>query len=152
MAHSSVVEACLVFQLGFLLLGRDTRTTTPLIKKSIHQSWLTVQRLSPLSSWWEAWWHTGKHGAGEVTEGSTSRLAGSRKWLKHISPNRATPAPIRPCLLLMSLPRSLWKPFSSKQHTTRAQCQGVNPRTTQNIFDKPLWWYSVVTPSLWGQR
>ena len=37
-----------------------------------------VQRFSPLS-WQEAWWHTGRHGAGEVAESSTSGSAGSRK-------------------------------------------------------------------------
>lgn len=30
--------------------------------------WLTVQTFSPLSSWWEAWWHVGRHGAGEEAE------------------------------------------------------------------------------------
>ena len=29
------------------------------------------QRFSPLSSWWEAWWSVGSHGAGEA-ESSTS--------------------------------------------------------------------------------
>ena len=32
---------------------------------------LQVQRFSPLSSWWEAWQHPGRHGAGRV-KSSTS--------------------------------------------------------------------------------
>jgi hypothetical protein len=39
---------------------------------------LQVQRFSPLLSWWVAWQHAGRHGAGEGAESSTSRLAGSR--------------------------------------------------------------------------
>jgi hypothetical protein len=40
---------------------------------------LQFQRLNPLSSWGEAWQHTGRHGAGEGAEGSKSRSASSRK-------------------------------------------------------------------------
>jgi hypothetical protein len=29
---------------------------------------LQVQRFRPLSSWWEAWWHVGRHGAVEKAE------------------------------------------------------------------------------------
>jgi hypothetical protein len=36
--------------------------------------WLTVsKRSTPLPSQLEAWWHTGRHGAGKVAESSTSR-------------------------------------------------------------------------------
>lgn len=31
---------------------------------------LTVQRLCPVSSQWEAWWQTGRHGAGERAQSS----------------------------------------------------------------------------------
>jgi hypothetical protein len=44
---------------------------------------LQVQRFSSLSSWREAWWHAGRHGAGEVAESSTSGLADSRKNKRH---------------------------------------------------------------------
>jgi hypothetical protein len=41
--------------------------------------WLCVL-VSVLSLWpWEAWWHTGRHGAGEVAECSTSGSAGGRE-------------------------------------------------------------------------
>jgi hypothetical protein len=42
---------------------------------------LQVQRFSPLSSWWEAWQHPGRHDAGEGTESSTSSSEGRRKRL-----------------------------------------------------------------------
>jgi hypothetical protein len=32
-----------------------------------------------MSSWHEAWWHAGRHGAGEVTKNSTSELAENTK-------------------------------------------------------------------------
>jgi hypothetical protein len=38
-----------------------------------------VQRFSLLRSWSEAWWYTGRHGAGEVAESSTSGSIGSSK-------------------------------------------------------------------------
>jgi hypothetical protein len=47
--------------------------------KHLFGDWLTVQRFSPLSSWREAWWHAGRHGAEVVVESSTSRSEGSRK-------------------------------------------------------------------------
>jgi hypothetical protein len=37
-----------------------------------------VQRFGPLS-WREAWWHTGRHGAGEIAESFTSRSAGRER-------------------------------------------------------------------------
>lgn len=40
--------------------------------------WLTVPRISPLSSCWEAQWHSGRHGAREVAESSTSGSIGIR--------------------------------------------------------------------------
>jgi hypothetical protein len=40
---------------------------------------LDFQRFSSLSSWWEAWQHSGRHGVGECAESSTSRWAGIRK-------------------------------------------------------------------------
>ena len=48
-------------------------------KGSFTRTGLKFQRLSPLSSWWEAWWHTGRRGAGEGAECSTSGLAGIKK-------------------------------------------------------------------------
>lgn len=46
---------------------------------AFHWRWLTVQKFCLLSSWLEAWWHVGRHGAGEVAERSTSGSSGSRK-------------------------------------------------------------------------
>ena len=76
----------------------------------------------------EAWWDTGRHGAGEVPESSTLGYTDSRKrvplwaWLEHLKPqsppqwhtssNNATPTSARPHLLILPLPMSLWKPFS----------------------------------------
>jgi hypothetical protein len=63
------------------LLGRDTMTMMILKKKGIHWGWLTVQRFSPLSSWWRAWQHAGRHGAGEGAESSTlDQLTVGREW------------------------------------------------------------------------
>lgn len=32
---------------------------------------LQFQRFSLLLLWWEAWWEVGRHGTGEIAEGST---------------------------------------------------------------------------------
>ena len=42
---------------------------------------LWFQRFSPLSSWWGAWQHVGRHGAGKVAESSTSWPTGSKRRL-----------------------------------------------------------------------
>jgi hypothetical protein len=47
--------------------------------KNLIGAGLQFQRFSPLSSWWEAWQHAGRHGAGEVAESFISRFTGSRK-------------------------------------------------------------------------
>ena len=44
---------------------------------------LHLQRFCQLSSWQEAWRHTGRYGAGIEAENSTSRLAGSQKGMPH---------------------------------------------------------------------
>lgn len=33
---------------------------------------LPFQRFGPLSCWWAAWWHAGRHGLGERPKSSTS--------------------------------------------------------------------------------
>ena len=53
--------------------------TTTTLMKTFNSGWLTIERFSPLSAWWEARKHAGRHGAGEVPESSTSGSAGSRK-------------------------------------------------------------------------
>jgi hypothetical protein len=42
-----------------------------LIKDNISLAGLQFQRFNPLSPWWEAWQHAGRHGAGGA-ESSTS--------------------------------------------------------------------------------
>lgn len=37
-------------------------------RKDLIESCLWFQKVSPLSLWWGAWFHTGKHDAGEVSE------------------------------------------------------------------------------------
>jgi hypothetical protein len=54
-------------------------TTATLRKESIYLGLAYSQRFSPLSSWQD----TGRHGAREVAESSTSRSAGSRKRVPH---------------------------------------------------------------------
>jgi hypothetical protein len=103
-------------------------------RKTFNQDWLTVQRFSLLSSWWEAWQHEGRHGAGERAESSTSESAGSRKreshraWLKQLKPQRFpsllplhhiphdTLPPIRPQLPIVPLPMSHGGHFHSNHH------------------------------------
>jgi hypothetical protein len=97
-------------------------------RKTFNWGWLTVHRFS-LWTWQEAWWPTGRHGAGEEAESSASGPTGSRKrewatgldWapqtskptlLRHTSFSKATPTPTRPHLLIVPLPMSLWGPFS----------------------------------------
>jgi hypothetical protein len=69
-----------------------------------------------LSSWQEAWWHTGLHGAGKVAETSITALADNRKrechtgaCLEHdaLPPKKATPTPTRPYLLIVLLSEPL---------------------------------------------
>ena len=53
----------------------ETVTTATLTKQSFYWACLTVSEGYPSSSWWGAWRHTGRRGAGEVTESSTSERA-----------------------------------------------------------------------------
>ena len=41
-------------------------------RKHLIKAGSQFQRFSPLSSWQEAWWCAGRHGAGEGAESSTS--------------------------------------------------------------------------------
>lgn len=99
--------------LGFLLLWRDKRWM------ATNWGWLTVQTFSPLSSWWEAWWHVGRHGAGEEAETLTSVFSCSRRRLwatrpavsfwttlhphpHDTCPPITTPTPRRPRLLIVT--------------------------------------------------
>lgn len=86
---SQVYHTLLLIQtsvLGFLLLWKGTITMAVLKKKTIFiESLFIVQRLSPLSSWWEAWQHAGRHSAGEVAQSSPSGLSGSRQWEWHLA-------------------------------------------------------------------
>jgi len=46
-------------------------------------TWLTIQRFSPLLSWWEAWGSPHRYDAGERDENFTSRYKGSKKRDSH---------------------------------------------------------------------
>jgi hypothetical protein len=48
-------------------------------EKHFVEAGLQVQRFSPLLPWQEAWWHAGRHGAGEGAKSFTSVSAVSRK-------------------------------------------------------------------------
>ena len=48
-------------------------------EKHLVGGWLLAQRISPLSSWWEAWQHTGRHGVGEGVESFISGSEGNKK-------------------------------------------------------------------------
>jgi hypothetical protein len=57
-------------------------TTATLVKENILIGTdLHFQGFSPLSSWWEARQHAGRHCAGEEAKSSTSESAGSRRRL-----------------------------------------------------------------------
>jgi hypothetical protein len=60
-------------------------TTATLRKETFNWGLLTVQRFRLLSSWWEAWWHAGRHGAGEVTQSSTAERV-ILAWLVLLKP------------------------------------------------------------------
>jgi hypothetical protein len=69
---------------------------------------LQFQGLSPSPLWQEAWWHTGRHGVGEVAESSTSGSAGSRKrealglaWVFENLPPSDILSPTRPHLRIL---------------------------------------------------
>lgn len=63
-----------------LLLERD-RMTLPSLRKSFNRSWLMVQMVGSLLFCLEALLNTGRHDAGEESEGSASRSADRRKRL-----------------------------------------------------------------------
>ena len=96
-----------------------------------------LQRFSPLSSWQEAWRFAGRLGAGGA-QISTSSSAGKRKWIEchsehslsegdlkvhpivtHFS-SKVTPAPTRPCLRIVLLPMSWYRPGCSNFHCNRS--------------------------------
>lgn len=54
-------------------------TMAALIKENISLRMDDSSEVYPLSSWWEAWQCTGRHGAGEIAESSTSGSAGNRE-------------------------------------------------------------------------
>lgn len=52
-----------------------------LITETLNWGWLIAPRLSPLSSWQEAWQRTGQHGAGDRAQSSPSWSIGNRRTL-----------------------------------------------------------------------
>jgi hypothetical protein len=54
-------------------------TKASLKREHLIGSGLQFQRFSLLSSWWEAWEHPGRHGAGEGAENSTSLSSDSKE-------------------------------------------------------------------------
>jgi hypothetical protein len=106
-------------------------TATHIGEKRLIGGSLQFQRFSPLSSWWEAWWHAGRCDSGEVArvlhpdqlaagrETETETGPGLSIWdLKAPPPPHSdTLPPARPHLLTVPLPLSLRRPFSFKpQH------------------------------------
>lgn len=71
-------------------------TTAGLIKEGIQLRVAYSSRFSTLSSWRDAWWHAGRHVAGEVAESSIPQSADSRKrvrqwtWLEYLRPQNPT--------------------------------------------------------------
>jgi hypothetical protein len=72
---------CVLVKVSIAVKRRHDHITFSYIEK--HFLGTGSQRFSPLSSWQEVWWHTGRHGAREVAESSTPRLADSRKRVRH---------------------------------------------------------------------
>ena len=104
----------LYFCLSVSLLQRHHDHGYSYKRKHLLRAGLQVQRFSQLSSLWEAWWHAGKHGAGEGAKSSTSGSISSRKrqwatrpgfcfcrlFLKTQNPSsRDTLSPTKPFLL-----------------------------------------------------
>ena len=56
------METCLVV---FMVAKRHHDHSNSYKGKHFIEAGLQIQRFSPLSSWWEAWEHAGRHGAGE---------------------------------------------------------------------------------------
>jgi hypothetical protein len=52
-------------------------------RKHLIGAGLQFQRFSPLSSWWEAWPHVGKHGAGERAESFISFIYRQQMTVRH---------------------------------------------------------------------
>lgn len=52
-------------------------------RKAFNLGLLAVQRFSPSSSRWETQWHSGRRGAGDKAERSTSDSAGSTEWMSY---------------------------------------------------------------------
>ena len=58
--------------LGFIAVKRPHDHGNSYKGKHFIGAGLQFQRSRSLLSWWEAWLHAGRHGAGEVAESSTS--------------------------------------------------------------------------------
>ena len=69
-------------------------------RKHLIGAGLQFQRFSPLPLWQGAWQHTGRHGAGEIAESSTSRFIGRGKRETSKPTPSDTPPLVRPYLLI----------------------------------------------------
>ena len=62
-----------------VLLWRDTMTMASLTRKAFNwEGSLTVLRFNPLSSWWGAWQHAGRHGTRGKAESCILQATGSK--------------------------------------------------------------------------
>lgn len=104
-------------------------------KKAFNWGWLTGQKFSPLSVWWETCHHTGRCDAGEIAGSPVSGFIGSRKreslgleWafqsLKaypqgYASSNKTTSSnPLKQCHLLVTKYSNLWASGGHSHQTT----------------------------------
>lgn len=134
--------------------------------KASNWGWLTVQRFIPLLAWWEAWWLEGRHGAGEVTESSTSRWTGIRKreWARfdflkpqsphqwHTSSNKTEPIPTRPQVLILSNNAISYERLvtifiystTGRKTSIRSQSGGVQNHIRVDVWKSTLIWTSPI--------
>ena len=59
-------------------------------RKHLIETTLQVQRFNPLSSWWEAWQHPGRPGAGGAESSASSSKGNQEQTVSHMARRRVS--------------------------------------------------------------
>jgi hypothetical protein len=77
----SINQGRVCLSLGLIAVNGHHDQSNSYTGKHFIRAGLQFQRFSPLSSWWEAQWHTRRHGCGEGAEVLHLEKKGSRRRL-----------------------------------------------------------------------
>jgi hypothetical protein len=118
-------------------------------KQHLIRAGLQLQRFSLVSSWQEAWWHAGRHSAGEGDKSSAFDLKANRRRLtsrqlgggsqspppkSHTSCKMTTSTLTRPQLLIMPLPGAsiFYPPQADTEFNAHIYFAKTNKQTNQS--------------------